>query len=82
MFDIMIIGLGATGVSLLNHLQDEVYTSQLKRPEIVVFNPSKAKDFVTGKAFGDADYVRKVNTPSSMMSVSGMEPLKFERWLQ
>lgn len=40
MFDIIIIGLGATGVSLLNHLQDEVYTSQLKRSEIAVFNPS------------------------------------------
>ncbi|EMD4511827.1 FAD/NAD(P)-binding protein [Salmonella enterica] len=80
MFDIVIIGLGATGVSLLSHLQEEVYTLQLKRPEIAVFNPSHT--FATGKAFGDADHIHRVNTPSSMMSVSNTEPFRFEHWLQ
>lgn len=80
MFDIAIIGFGATGVSLLSHIQDEVYISQLKIPSIAIFNPSKT--FATGNAFGDAAPLHRVNTPPSMMSISSMAPLRFEHWLQ
>lgn len=36
MFDIIIIRSGATGVSLLSHIQHEVCALQLKIPEIAV----------------------------------------------
>ncbi|AXC68423.1 hypothetical protein DOE63_24995 [Salmonella enterica subsp. diarizonae serovar 59:z10:-] len=80
MFDIVIIGLGATGVSLLSQIQDEVYSLRFKKPEIAVFNPLCT--FASGNAFGDAYNIYKVNTPSSMMSVSAMEPGRFEHWLR
>ena len=78
--DIAIVGLGATGVSLLSQIQDEVYNiNNAKRPTIAVFNPSSS--FASGKAFGDADTLHKVNTPPWMMSVTNMEPDKFGHWL-
>ncbi|HIB1592533.1 TPA: FAD/NAD(P)-binding protein [Salmonella enterica subsp. enterica serovar Muenchen] len=80
MFDIVIIGLGATGVSLLSQIQDEVYSLRFKKPEIAVFNPLCT--FASGNTFGDAHDIYKVNTPSSMMSVSAMEPGRFEHWLR
>ncbi|MBD2813432.1 FAD/NAD(P)-binding protein [Xenorhabdus sp. Flor] len=79
MFDIAIVGLGATGVSLLSQIQDEVYNLNITKPNIAVFNPSSS--FAIGKAFGDADHLHKMNTPPWMMSVSGMEPNKFKYWL-
>ena len=79
MFDIAIIGFGATGVSLLKQIQDEVYACGLDAPRIAVFSPSG--DFARGKAFGDADTIHKVNTPPSMLSISNTEPFGFTHWM-
>ncbi|QWT40253.1 FAD/NAD(P)-binding protein [Dickeya dadantii] len=80
MYDIAIVGLGATGVSLLSQIQDEIYKLKAIKPKVAVFNP--ASTFASGKAFGDADSMHKVNTPPAMMSVSATEPDRFGHWLQ
>lgn len=79
MFDIAIIGFGATGVSLLKQIQNEVYTYNLKTNRVALFNP--VLEFAQGKAFGDAAIVHKVNTPPSMLSLSSVEPLAFSDWM-
>lgn len=79
MFDIAIIGFGATGVSLLKQIQDQVYASGLKTPRIALFSPQAA--FARGQAFGDADVIHKVNTPPSMLSISSSEPIGFTNWM-
>ena len=80
MYDIAIIGLGATGVSLISQLQDEIYSSNLIKPKIAVINPSN--NFSTGNAFGDADKIHKVNTPPNLLSVSYNETNSFKYWLK
>ncbi|WP_158020833.1 FAD/NAD(P)-binding protein [Chromobacterium sphagni] len=79
MFDLAIVGFGATGVSLLKQIQDEVYASGLRAPRIALFSPRAA--FARGHAFGDADVIHKVNTPPSMLSVSNSEPVGFAHWM-
>jgi len=79
MYDVAIVGLGATGVSLLSQIQDEVYKVRAAKPRIAVFNPSCS--FAKGKAFGDADAVHKVNTLPRMMAVTSTEPEQFGHWL-
>ncbi|TDR73896.1 FAD/NAD(P)-binding protein [Paludibacterium purpuratum] len=79
MFDLAIVGFGATGVSLLKQIQDEVYASGAKTPRIALFSP--CADFARGQAFGDADAVHKVNTPPSMLSISNSEPAGFAHWM-
>lgn len=80
MYDVAVVGLGATGTSLLSQAQDEVYKVGAVRPKFAVFNPSSS--FARGKAFGDADAMHKVNTPPGMMSVTPTEPDQFGQWLQ
>lgn len=63
MYDVAIVGLGATGVSLLSQIQDEVYKVRVVKPHIAVFNPLCS--FASGKAFGDADAVHKHQALSS-----------------
>ncbi|QIZ45432.1 FAD/NAD(P)-binding protein [Dickeya zeae] len=79
MFDLAIIGVGATGVSLLKQLQDEVYAAGLASPKIALFCPKE--DFACGKAFGDAAAIHKVNTPPNMLCISRHEPDGFSRWM-
>ena len=49
-FDIAIIGFGASGVGLLNEIQNEVFTKRHLKPNIAIFNNQKS--FAKGKAFG------------------------------
>jgi len=79
LFDIAIVGFGATGVSLLKQIQDEVYASGLRAPRIALFSPRA--DFARGQAFGDAGTIHKVNTPPSMLSISKSEPVGFTHWM-
>ncbi len=79
MYDIAIVGLGATGVSLLSQIQDEVYKLKNIKLKIALFNPSDS--FASGKAFGDADLIHKVNTPPGMLAVSPGKTDRFEQWL-
>lgn len=79
MFDIAIVGVGATGVSLLKQIQDQVIASNLERPRIALICPKN--DFAKGRAFGNADLMHKVNTPPSMLSVAESEPLAFDQWM-
>lgn len=79
MFDIAIVGLGATGVSLLSHIQNEAYRLWRNKTKIAVFNP--ASSFASGKAFGDAAAIHKVNTPPWMMSVTNADAGAFATWL-
>ncbi|KAA5971381.1 FAD/NAD(P)-binding protein [Pantoea sp. M_9] len=79
MYDVAVVGLGATGTCLLSQLQDEIYSIRTAQPRIAVFNP--AASFAKGKAFGDADAMHKVNTPPGLMSVTATEPELFGHWL-
>lgn len=79
MYDVAIVGLGATGVSLLSQIQDEIYKVRTVKPRIAVFNPPCS--FAKGKAFGDADAVHKVNTPPAVMAVTSTEPEQFIHWM-
>ncbi|WP_442799005.1 FAD/NAD(P)-binding protein [Pantoea vagans] len=79
MYDVAIVGLGATGTSLLSQMQDEVYNLGTAKPQIAVFNPFAS--FARGNAFGDADAIHQVNTPPGMMSVTATEPDLFGHWL-
>lgn len=80
MFDIGIVGLGATGVSLLNNVQNQAYNFIGNKFRIAVFNPPRS--FARGKAFGDADSLHKVNTPAWMMDISSAAPEKFRHWIK
>ncbi|HHD7482058.1 TPA: FAD/NAD(P)-binding protein [Klebsiella oxytoca] len=80
MFDVAVLGLGATGISLLSQAQDEVYKTGTAQPRFAIFNPSAS--LATGIAFGDADAMHKVNTPPGMMSITPTEPNQFGHWLQ
>lgn len=80
MFDIAIVGVGATGISLLKEIQSQVYTLGLKPPRIALFSPKES--FARGKAFGDAAQIHRVNTPPHMLSVSSCEPNGFSQWMQ
>ncbi|NAX25311.1 NAD(P)-binding domain-containing protein [Vibrio sp. V38_P2S17PM301] len=78
-FDVAIVGFGATGVGLLNEIQNEIFTKRDLKPTIAIFNQKDS--FAKGKAFGDADSVHIVNTPPDLMSPSSVEPNSFSRWL-
>lgn len=80
MYDVAVVGLGATGTSLLSQAQDEVYNVGAVKPRFAIFNPSAS--FAKGLAFGDADTLHKVNTPPGMMSVTPTEPDEFAHWLR
>lgn len=79
-FDIAIIGFGASGVGLLNEIQNEVFTKRHLKPNIAIFNNQKS--FAKGKAFGDASPIHIVNTPPELMSPSVIEPNGFWHWLR
>lgn len=79
MYDITIVGLGATGVSFLRQIQDELYKNHCRNLHIAVINPSSS--FAKGNAFGDSDTVHLLNTPKSMMSMTPTEPDEFSQWL-
>lgn len=79
-FDIAIIGFGASGVGLLNEIQNEVFTKRHLKPNIAIFNNQKS--FAKGKAFGDASPIHIVNTPPELMSPSVVEPNGFWHWLR
>ncbi|PKF81485.1 hypothetical protein CW749_02260 [Vibrio sp. vnigr-6D03] len=79
MYDIAIVGFGATGVGLLNEMQNELFTKRHLTPSVAIFNSSSS--FVKGKAFGDAAPAHIVNTPPELMSASALEPNSFSRWL-
>jgi uncharacterized NAD(P)/FAD-binding protein YdhS len=80
MFDIAIIGVGATAISLLKQIQDEVISQTIPAPRLALFSP--ADEFARGRAFVDADAHHKVNTPPGMLSISESEPDGFSRWLE
>lgn len=79
MYDLAIIGFGATGVSILKNLVDQTIANKLPSPKIIIFSPKDS--FAKGLAFGDADYHHKVNTPPHLMGMSDVETLGFENWL-
>lgn len=79
-FDIAIIGFGASGVGLLNEIQNEVFTKRHLKPNIAIFNNQNS--FAKGKAFGDASPVHIVNTPPELMSPSVVDPTGFWHWLR
>lgn len=79
MYDIAIVGLGATGVSLLSQIQDELYKVCTVKSRIAVFNPSCS--FAKGKAFGDTDIMHKMNTLPAMMAMTPTEPEQFANFL-
>ena len=80
MYDIAIVGFGATGVSLIKQIQDEIYSLNLDKPKIAIMNPLNS--FATGHAFGDADSIHKVNTIPHLLPVSSYEPDSFYHWLK
>lgn len=80
MYDIAIVGFGATGVSLIKQIQDEIYSLNLDKPKIAIMNPLNS--FATGHAFGDADSIHKVNTIPNLLPVSSYEPDSFYHWLK
>ncbi|MCX7205644.1 MAG: FAD/NAD(P)-binding protein [Proteobacteria bacterium] len=80
MFDIAIVGFGATGISLLKQIQDQVFATGIKNNKVVLLSPSE--DFARGKAFGDSDEIYKVNTPPRMLSISDSEPQGFLNWMK
>lgn len=80
MFDIAIVGLGATGICLLKNLQECIVEFNLLSPKICVFD--SPEHLAMGKAFGDSNEICKVNTPPSMLSLSSSEPHSFSSWLQ
>lgn len=74
MFDIAIVGFGATGISLLSEINNAVYTFNLPQPKIAIFD---AKNFFSiGKTFGNSAPKWKVNTPPEMLAISSCEPNK------
>ncbi len=79
-FDIAIIGFGASGVSLLNEIQNEDFTKRHLKLNIAIFNNQKS--FAKGKVFGDASPIHIVNTPPELMSPSVVEPNGFWHWLR
>lgn len=79
MFDIAIIGAGATAISLLKHLEDICYNDNFKKPQVALIRP--ARYFGTGKAFGDTDGHYRVNTPPKMLAISDYEPHNFSKFL-
>lgn len=79
LFDIAIVGVGATGVSLLKQIQDEAYSAGLHKVRVALLSPQA--EFARGKAFGDAASIHKVNTPPWMLSISDQEPTGFAQWM-
>lgn len=58
-FDLAIIGFGATGVSFLKQFQEQVYaSSKLKKIKILVCD--RHSNFARGIAFGDDNYISKL----------------------
>ena len=74
MFDIAIVGFGATGISLLSEINNAVYTFNLPQPKIAIFDAKKF--FSIGKTFGNSAPKWKVNTPPEMLAISSCEPNK------
>ncbi|EFP95279.1 FAD/NAD(P)-binding protein [Vibrio caribbeanicus] len=79
-FDIVIISFGASGVSLLNEMQNEGFTKRYLKPNIAIFNNQKS--FAKGKAFGGASPIHIVNTSLELMTPSVAEPNEFWHWLR
>ncbi|TCM67356.1 putative NAD(P)/FAD-binding protein YdhS [Acinetobacter calcoaceticus] len=79
MYDIAIVGLGATGVSLLKSIQSFLHEQSLSHLKIAVL--SDKQSFARGKAFGEAEEVHRVNTPPNLMSIQVEDPQGFALWL-
>lgn len=79
MFDLAIVGIGATGISLLKQIQDQVCALNIRKPRVVLFGSNE--DFARGKAFGDAAPNHRINTPISMMALSESVPNGFSEWI-
>lgn len=79
LYDIAIVGLGATGVSLLKSIQSFLHEQQLSHLKIAVL--SDKQSFARGKAFGEAEQVHRVNTPPNLMSIQVEDPEGFAHWL-
>lgn len=79
-FDIAIIGFGASGVGLLNEIQNEDFTKRHLKLNIAIFNNQKS--FAKGKVFGDASPIHIANTSLELMAPSVAEPNGFLHWLR
>ncbi|MAL97055.1 MAG: hypothetical protein CL583_01270 [Alteromonadaceae bacterium] len=75
MYDIALIGLGATGVSLLTQLHSQLYEQDITSLHVAVISP--AEGFGAGVAFGGAEAFHKVNTPPELMSIDPEDPRGF-----
>lgn len=78
-YDIAIVGFGATGVSFLKYIQSFLHEQSISDLKIAVI--SDQQTFARGRAFGDAEDVHRVNTPPSMMSIQLEDPNGFVHWL-
>ena len=78
--DIVIISFGASGVSLLNEMQNEGFTKRYLKPNIAIFNNQKS--FAKGKAFGGASPIHIANISPELMMPSVAEPYRFWNWLR
>lgn len=77
--DMAVIGAGATAVSLLSCLRDEIGMAGLPMVSISLWG--KPDSFGIGNAFGAARRGHGVNTPAAMLGLSDSDPAGFLRWL-
>lgn len=80
MFDVAIVGFGATGGSLLHQLHSHIYEQDIDNVGIAIISPEES--FSLGLAFGQAESFHKVNTPPEMMGIDPEDPHGFSTWMR
>lgn len=79
MFDIAIVGFGATGVSFLYQLHNHLDANG-SNINIAVISPKDS--FSSGLAFGQSAPFHKVNTPPELMGIDPEDPRGFSNWMR
>ncbi|MFM9271852.1 FAD/NAD(P)-binding protein [Halomonas elongata] len=80
MFDVAVVGFGATGVSLLRQLHSHIYEQDIDDISIAIISPEES--FSLGLAFGQAEPFHKVNTPPELMGIDPEDPSGFSSWMR
>ncbi len=78
-FDLAIIGCGATGVSFLKQLQEQLFSLGISGLRVLICDSEN--NFACGAAFGQRHPLPVVNTAPDLMNLSVHEPSSFADWL-
>lgn len=80
MYDLAVVGFGATGVSFLRQLHSHIYEQDMGPVSVALISPTDS--FSSGLAFGQAESFHKVNTPPELMGIEPEDPKGFASWLR